>query len=213
MKKRLASFAVFTITLLPLEPATATPETLHPLETCSTASFADCFGFQQYWDTLARNKQLTTQYNCTFLPNAKSCWPEKLVSFSICTDAPKLNFVKAHDALSTAFRSAIKSGDLDDHPNIVRIWEHLNAFTMDLLYGLSNKDQISADARKLTIEEAPKIAEVLWTHFERKADLVEIIEVTYNNANTCGFLDDVEQQLGEKVRAVIYDELKKLGLK
>lgn len=177
-------------------------QVLFPIDQCQNPVLGDCRAAQSNW-----NKTYPQYRNCPVPDQVYACWGERRVSFALCGGAPVLNFVNLHNASVRAFHKAAARGDLVSHERISRVWEHFNAFTSDLGYGLKNKDTIKADADALKEAEILQFLIILKSNFDDPQVLINLIDIVYKNVEHCGYLKNYDVSKIDMIKKIVTDLL------
>jgi hypothetical protein len=164
---------------------------------CTGSPPTDCAAFQQYWD----GANLSGWYDCAFPPQAKACWPASGYILKGCKQSPEsLDFIQAHDVTSALFRKAYNNGDFNNAPNLVHVWEDLNATLMDILYPIQKKDLIRDDAAKLNLSDAIAFGTIAARYTADFNTLLKTLSPIAINLLAC---TDIEKQIPGFVRTAL----------
>jgi hypothetical protein len=164
---------------------------------CSGSPPGDCVRFQDYWD----HTNLSNWYDCAFPAQAKQCWPPNGYILKGCKQSPQsLDFIHAHDVTSALFRRAYKNGDFNAAPNLVHVWEHLNATLMHILYPIDNQKVIKADLAKLNLSDAIAFGTIAARYTSDFNDLLKTLSPIAINLLAC---TDIEKQIPNFVKAAL----------
>jgi len=104
-----------------------------------------CFEFQEHWD-----KHFPDYYNMPFPPEARQCWDAGAYQLTITEKNDRLDFIDQHDDFVRIYIGIKTCEDPEDYKRVLRVYEHLNAITCDLLYGFHHRNEIDSDLDALT---------------------------------------------------------------
>ncbi len=147
-----------------------------PQQNCPSRKFPGgrdgCAGFQAYYNRL----DLEKYYNCKFHPNAAKCWAKSVFTFKVPSTGYIFNFIKTHDSLITVYNGILLNEDQNEWKRVIRVFEHLNAFTIWPPSLARRYDDIQKDFDSLTNQDVRRIIEAIIKYRSKKQDWQPLVE-------------------------------------
>lgn len=116
-----------------------------------------CYEFQGWYD----HQNLERWYNCSYHPNAKVCWDVGAYRVPIPNTDYVFDAIEIHDNLVVVYNGIINNENRNGWIRVIRIFEHLNAFTLWYPSVVTRSEAIKQDFAALQLGDIEKFISAL----------------------------------------------------